>query len=42
MLDECHHATGKHAVNQLLRHYHASQERTQVGSCFILTAVFQC
>lgn len=30
VLDECHHATGNHAVNQLLRHYHASQERTQV------------
>lgn len=31
VLDECHHATGKHAVNQMLRHYHASRERTQVG-----------
>ncbi|PRW32572.1 type III restriction enzyme [Chlorella sorokiniana] len=30
VLDECHHATGKHAVSQLLRHYHASRERTQI------------
>ena len=33
VLDECHHATGRHAASQVLRHYHASGESTQVGSC---------
>ena len=31
VLDECHHATGRHSVSKVLAHYHKSEKRTQVG-----------